>query len=90
MINNVVQDTKTAVATATVTAGTGISSWLAWIPEDIGKLATLVGIMLSIVLIYVHLRKGRLEREKLKLEMEVLKRANSSTDKCDQGSSEGG
>ena len=39
-----------------------------------GTVATLVGIVLSLVLIYTHWRNGRAEYNKTKLEMELLKR----------------
>lgn len=89
-MTNIIQDTKTALTVATGTTGVGVSSWLDWIPDDIGKLATLVGIALSLVLIYVQLRKGRLERQKLKIELEVLQNADSRPNKCNQGSPSGG
>jgi len=44
------------------------------IPGDIGKLATLVGIILSSVLIYTHWRKGRIEYRKAQLEIAILER----------------
>ncbi len=67
-----IQDVKTAVVVATGTTGAGVSSWLELIPNDIGKLATIAGIILSIVLIYSHIGKGRLERRKLELEIRKL------------------
>jgi len=66
------EDVKTAVAVATGTTATGVSTWLEYIPDDIGKLATVVGVILSIVLIYSHIKKGRLERRKLELEIRKL------------------
>lgn len=68
-----VTNPKVAVAVAPLTAATGVTTFLEMIPNDIGKLATLVGIILSSVLIYTHLRKGRLEYRKLKLEVSILK-----------------
>jgi hypothetical protein len=61
------------VSTATTTAG--MATFLDWIPADIGKLATLVGICLSAVLIYIHIKRYRREEEKHKLEIAQLKRA---------------
>ena len=46
---------------------------LEMIPNDIGKAATLVGMVLSSVLIYTHFRKGRIEYEKTHLEILILK-----------------
>ncbi len=64
---------KTAHVTATLTTGTGLGTVMEWIPDDIGKLATLVGIVLSLVLIRNHWRKGRAENEKLQLQIQALK-----------------
>ncbi|MAF42841.1 MAG: hypothetical protein CMI54_01550 [Parcubacteria group bacterium] len=65
-------DTKTAIAVATTTTSTGVGTILDLIPDNIGKLATLVGIILSSVLIFTHLRKGTIEYRKTKLEMKIL------------------
>lgn len=67
------QNPKVASAVSTLTTGTGLGTFLDVIPNDIGKLATLVGIVLSTVLIYTHWRKGRIEYEKTQLEILVLK-----------------
>lgn len=64
---------KIASGVSAMTTGTGVGTFLDWIPTDIGKLATLVGIVLSSVLIYTHWRKGRIEYEKTRLEILVLK-----------------
>lgn len=71
---NVVQSGKTAVAVSAGTATAGISKWLGWIPDDIGKLATLIGICLSLALLYFHIRKGLLELKKVQLEYKMVKR----------------
>lgn len=64
----------TIVMMMTVWAGVGMS--LDWIPDDIGKLAALVGIVLSLVLICSHLQNVK----KLKLEIELLKRKRDGED----------
>ena len=64
---------KVASGVSAITTTSGISTYLDWIPNDIGKLATLVGIALSIVLIFTHLRKGSIEYRKTKLEILILK-----------------
>lgn len=61
-ITQMVQDVKTGATVGIGTAATGVSTWFEWIPSDIGKLAALVGLVLSCVLIYIHWKKGRLER----------------------------
>ncbi len=72
-LTELAQNPKIASAVSTVTTGTGLGTFLDLIPNDIGKLATLVGIVLSSVLIYTHWRKGRIEYEKTQLEILVLK-----------------
>lgn len=58
-------------AGATIAAGTGVMGQiLDIIPNDISKLATLVGICLSLVLIYVQYRNV----QKTNLEIEILRR----------------
>lgn len=69
---NFIYDAKVATGTAGATIGTGLGTALDWIPNDIGKVATLVGIVLSLVLIWNHWRKGRNEEKKNRLEIELL------------------
>lgn len=71
-MSNLLIDAKVAGATAAATTGTGLATILEMIPNDIGKLATLVGIILSVVLIYTHWRKGRIEYKKIQLEIAIL------------------
>ena len=73
-IQQISQSAKIAAATSGITFSTGTATWLEWIPTDIGKLATLLGLALSSVLIYTHLKKYRREEEKHKLEMEILRK----------------
>jgi hypothetical protein len=63
---------KTAAATTATTTATGLSDWLNIIPDDIGKLATLIGICLSCVLIRIQLKKGKLEYEVKEMEKRKL------------------
>lgn len=72
-ITGLVSDVKVAWVTVMGTVGSGMGTVLKMIPNDVGKLATLVGIVLSIVLIYTHWRKGRIEYEKTRLEIAILK-----------------
>lgn len=69
---NLVSDIKVAWVTVMGTIGSGLGTVLEMIPNDIGKLATLVGIILSTVLIYTHFRKGRIEYAKTHLEILIL------------------
>jgi hypothetical protein len=81
ILSELLTDVKTAWATTVATLGTGTATIVEWIPDGIGKLGTLVGIALSIVLIYTHVRgaftshrKSKLDIEKATLEIDALKR----------------
>lgn len=54
------------------TTATGLSTWLNLIPSEIGKLATVVGIILSITLIVMHVRKMRQEARESALREAIL------------------
>lgn len=71
-LTELAQNPKVASAVSTITTGTGLGTFLDLIPNEIGKLATLVGIVLSSVLIYTHWRKGRIEYQKTQLEIMIL------------------
>jgi hypothetical protein len=64
---------KAAAITGTATTGAGVSTWFDVIPDDIGKLASLIGICLTAVLIVFHIRKGMLDIKKTQLEIELIK-----------------
>jgi len=83
------QSAKVATASSVTTAGTAIgAAWLDWIPEDIGKLAILISLTLSAVLIYNHIQKNRRDKaqderdkarekrqeERHQIEMEILRK----------------
>ena len=68
----IASNAKVAVLVSSSTMGTGMGTVLDLIPDDIGKLATLIGIILSSVLIYTHWRKGRIEYMKTQLEIKIL------------------
>jgi len=68
------QSPKIAAVASAMTAGTGISTVLDFIPGDIGKLASLVGIGLSIILIRLHMiniQKGKIELEMKRNELRM-------------------
>jgi hypothetical protein len=61
---------------AATTGTTGLFHMMAWIPDDIGKLACLVSIMASVIFSANSLYKSRLTKkttEKLELEIERMK-----------------
>jgi hypothetical protein len=67
---------KVGVVTGAGTVSAGAGTWFDVIPDDIGKLASLVGILLSSLLIFFHvqkIRKSALEISKTRLEIEILK-----------------
>lgn len=59
-----IQDPKITASVA------GSTTLTAWIPDDIGKIAALVGIVLSLILIYVNILSAR----KTHLEWRILQR----------------
>lgn len=63
---------KTAVAVSVSTTATGSLTWFDVIPDDIGKLASLAGFVLSVVLIINHIRRSNLEVRKLRAEVSRL------------------
>ena len=67
-IEYALHDPKAAAATAATTVITGAGLTVDLIPEAAGTVATLVGIVLSSVLIYTHFRNGRQENRKLREE----------------------
>lgn len=69
---NVAVNAKTAVVVSAATTGTGAATYLKGMDEWTGVIATMVGIILSSVLIIVHWRRGKLEGQKIKLEIEAL------------------
>jgi len=71
-MQQLVANPKIASGVSAMTTGTVLGTFLALIPDDIGKLATLVGVILSLVLIYTHWRKGRIEYQKAQLEILIL------------------
>lgn len=68
-------DPRTAGMVASTTAAAGVGDWFHLIPDDIGKLAAVLGVVLSAVLIVTHLRRGRLDARKLDLEIAALEAA---------------
>lgn len=76
----IAQNPKTGHAVAGGTLTNGIGYVLGMIPDDIGKLGTIIGALLSATLIYVHIGKFRadmksraLADEKSKIEVERLR-----------------
>lgn len=71
-VASLIDDVKVAITVILTGLGTGLSMFLALIPNDIGKLASLVAIVLTAILIRNHLRNGKkLDLENRKLQIEV-------------------
>lgn len=62
----------TAAIASGATVSAGLSTYLEIIPAIIGSLASFSGLTLSCVLIYCHIKKGRLERKQLRLQNSIL------------------
>jgi len=76
---------KVGVVTGTSTVSVGAGTWFNMIPDDIGKLASIIGICLSSVLIYVHalkVRQGTLDIKKTKLEIEMMKAEQAAIERA--------
>lgn len=72
-IVDTVSDTKVALVVSSGTTGSGIADILGIIPNDIGKLGVVVGMVLSTVLIITHIRRAYFEYKKGALEIDLLK-----------------
>lgn len=73
-IEHLLTSTKVATGTAATTVATSATaSWLGWIPDVLGILATFGGLILSIVLIYIHVNKNQRESEEWHLKEQILK-----------------
>jgi hypothetical protein len=68
---------KSGAAVGVATGATGAGSWLDVIPDDIGKLAAVVGILLSATLITIHIRRELRESRRHKAELEANKKGGS-------------
>ena len=79
-MTGLIHDLRLAWASAVAAMGSGTATMMEWIPTDIGKLVSLVGSILTLVLIRLHWRNGNarydqmmLDREKTLLEIAALK-----------------
>lgn len=69
IIQQLAESPKVAAIVSAATTTTGAGTIFDIIPDDIGKLATLAGIILTVILIRVHL----LSLEKTKMEVEKMR-----------------
>ena len=73
-----IDSVKAGQAVAAMTTTTGVGDWLGWIPDDIGKVGVLVGMVLSVVMIrqgIANRRKLLAEAERAELQVAEMKRA---------------
>lgn len=70
---DILQAPRTAAITGAATVGTGATTCFDLIPSDIGKLASLVGLVLSIILICIHIRKSRLDIKEGEIRIAILR-----------------
>lgn len=68
----VVQSARVAASVAATTVGTGVAEAMSLIPSDwLGKVATLIGIVLSLVLIYTHIKRYMMDKRNSDLDYEL-------------------
>jgi len=72
-VTDVIQSPKTAATVAGATTGSGILTVLEWIPQNIGSVASMAGIALSSVMIFIHLNQHFLKMKVLQKELEETK-----------------
>jgi len=65
----VVNNPTVQKAVAASTVGTGVATGLEWVPTSLGVIASLVGLALSMVLIYTNLSQHRLKMQLLKRDL---------------------
>lgn len=69
---NILTDIKVGLITGLSSFAAGFTYALNLIPDNIGKLASLLGAILTSILIVSHLVNGALQRKKLRLEIKKL------------------
>jgi hypothetical protein len=71
-IRDLVTDPRTASAVSGGTVASGLGTWTDAIPNDIGKVATLIGAILSLIMIYVSLKKNAREAAEFEIKLHIL------------------
>lgn len=84
---DVLQSPKVAAIVASTTIATGTGTIFEWIPSNIGSIVSVLGGILTTILIVSHIirifrdsRHGKLKFEKLELEIAQLKTLEGSKD----------
>lgn len=71
LIERVLTDVKTGATVAAGTVGSGLATLAEKIPVEIGRIATLVGIVLSCVLIFTHIKRYIMDSEVRRKDIEL-------------------
>jgi len=66
---DVIQNPTTAKTIASATGVTGAATWFSWIPLEIGGIASIIGVVVTILLFTMQIRKYLLEVALLKKEL---------------------
>ena len=72
IVSNTIQSPKVAAAVSTATTASGVGTWFDWIDRDIGTIASIFGIILSLVLIIIHIRKDSRDKKIHDLKVELI------------------
>ena len=67
-----IQNQKVAAAVSTATTASGFGTWMEWIDRDIGTIASIFGIILSLVLIVIHIKKDSRDKKIHTLKIELM------------------
>lgn len=63
---------KASAALSSGTLATGLGTYFQLVPEILGALASLAGLILSVVVIHDRIKKGFLERRKLRAQIDII------------------
>jgi len=77
LIRSMIDAWQTPKGVYAVTGATG-ASWiltvLEWIPNDIGKVATLIGLIIAVWMFRIQYKKDQRDEERHAIEMELLEK----------------
>lgn len=69
---NIAGSSKAVMMTAGLATGSGASQMFGWIPDDIGKAASLAGILALLIPVFFAFKRWRSEQQKMELEQQKL------------------
>lgn len=77
LIRSMIDAAQTPKGVYAATGATG-ASWiltvLEWIPNDIGKFISLIGLIIAVWMFYIQYKKDQRDQERHVIEMELLKK----------------